>query len=62
MELDDLTEELSADEDEADNSLDDANDLEEEEYGKTAAELINDYIDMRQFKAYLPCCAHNILA
>ena len=60
MELDDLTEELSADEDEADNSLDDANDLEEEEYGKTAAELINDYIDMRQFKAYLPCCAHNI--
>ena len=54
-----MTEELSTEEDEVDTTLDDANDFDEDD-GKTMEELINDYIDMRQFLAYLPCCAHNI--
>ena len=60
MELDDLTEELSTEEDEADTTLDDANDLDEEDNSKTKEELINDFIDMREFLAYIPCCAHNL--
>ena len=60
MELDDLTEELSTEEDEADTTLDDANDLDEEDNSKTKEELINDLIDMRQFLACIPCCAHNL--